>query len=361
VVTGRVGDEGAAAGVDWGTLARLEGTLVILMGMTNRAEIVAALRQGGKPADTPVAVIERGTTPAQRVVRTTLEQLADVALGSPAVIVVGPVAALGEEEVPAAPGPLAGRRVVVTRSGTRGRGLVEALQQAGARTVEMPLTTQTGPSDGGAALRAAALEVASYRWVIFTSVNAVHRFMGELRDARALGSASVAAVGPATADALRMTGVEPDLIPAEHWAQGLIEAFPDRHPEANGRILFPCADQAPTTLADGLGLKGWEVTSVEAYRTVNLPAAEPELLAQVAAADAVTFTATSSIRAYLALRTPDGTPLPVPPHVVCIGPTTAGSARSLGLTGVEAAWGASAEGMVAVLVHLLVGEHGDGS
>jgi uroporphyrinogen III methyltransferase/synthase len=149
VVTGRVGDPTAPGGVDWGTLGRLEGTLVILMGMASRAEISAALVQAGRPADTPTAVIERGTTSRQRVVRTTLDKLAAVDLSSPSVIVIGAVAALGAvKSALHDPGPLAGRTIVVTRAEPRARGLVEALQRAGAETIEMPLTTQTGPAGG---------------------------------------------------------------------------------------------------------------------------------------------------------------------------------------------------------------------
>ena len=179
--------------------------------------------------------------------------------------------------------------------------------------------------------------------------------MAELRDARALGPVLVAAVGPATADALRRNGVEPDLVPAEHSARGLVEEFPAAEDAGEGdgagrRVLFPCADIAPDTIVEGLGGKGWEVRRVEAYRTVARSAPEPEVLARVAAADAVTFTATSSLEAFLALRTPEGTPVPVPPHVVCIGPTTAAAARAAGLAGVDEAWGASAEGIVAELI-----------
>ena len=76
VVTGRVGDPTAPGGVDWDVLAKVGGTLVILMGMQTRTEIAGALQRGGKPADTPTAVIERGTTSTQRVVRTTLDRLA---------------------------------------------------------------------------------------------------------------------------------------------------------------------------------------------------------------------------------------------------------------------------------------------
>ena len=150
-------------------------------------------------------------------------------------------------------------------------------------------------------------------------------------------------------------------MPAAHWAQGLIEEFPDANPERGEvRVLFPCAEQAPSTIPEGLREKGWEVRPVEAYRTVALPPPDPERLGRVAHADAVTFTATSSVQAYVALKGPDGAPLPVPPLVVCIGPTTAQRARALGMTGVEEAHGTSTEGIVAALIHRLAGSHPTG-
>jgi uroporphyrinogen III methyltransferase / synthase len=367
VVTGRVDDP--ANGVDWDALAKVDGTLVILMGVKDRAEIAAALVRGGKPESTPTAVIERGTTTDQAVVRTTLGQLGEITVGSPSVIVVGPVAALGVVGSPRpGPAPLAGRSVVVTRSGLRGRSLVEALHRAGAETVEVPLTEQVGPSDGGVALRAAAKELGNYRWAVFTSVNAVERLMGELRDARSLGSLLVAAVGPATAGALRAAGVEPDLVPAEHRAAGLVAEFPEHEPDSPGNepsssgnepsssgnlVLFPCAEEVPSTIFEGLGAKGWEVRRIPAYRTVALPPPEDWLLERMAHADAITFAASSSATAYAALKGADGHPLPVPPLVICLGPTTASDARALGMTGVEEADGPSSEGIVAALARNL--------
>jgi uroporphyrinogen III methyltransferase/synthase len=248
--------------------------------------------------------------------------------------------------------PLSGRTVVVTRSGSRARDLVEQLQVAGADVIELPLTQQTDPLDAGAALRAAAADAQRHRWVVFTSANAVHRFLGELRDARSLGSVLVAAVGPATGDALRMSGVEPDLVPAEHWAPGLVDAFPIRGPsDPSGTVLFPCAEQAPPTIDQGLKEKGWEVERVVAYRTVALPPPDAGLLQRLSDADAVTFTATSSVKAYLELAGADGLPLPVPPLVICIGPTTARNARELGLRNVHEAHGVSSEGIVRALIH----------
>ncbi len=93
-VTVVTGNAGQAGGVDWASLARAGGTLVVLMGMAERAAIADALLAAGRPPDTAVAVVHWGTTDRQQVVRTTLAGLADVALPPPATIVVGPVAAL---------------------------------------------------------------------------------------------------------------------------------------------------------------------------------------------------------------------------------------------------------------------------
>jgi uroporphyrin-III C-methyltransferase len=94
VVTGRVGDASAADTVDWQALGNAGGTLVILMGVSERADIAARLIAGGRLPDTPAAVVHWGTATGQEVVRTTLDGLASVALPAPSVIVVGPVAAL---------------------------------------------------------------------------------------------------------------------------------------------------------------------------------------------------------------------------------------------------------------------------
>jgi uroporphyrin-III C-methyltransferase len=94
VVTGHVGDRSAPGGVDWHSLGRAGGTLVILMGMSERAQIAAELIGGGRDAGTPVAVVHWGTTGDQQVVRSTLGRLSSIELPAPSTIVVGPVAAL---------------------------------------------------------------------------------------------------------------------------------------------------------------------------------------------------------------------------------------------------------------------------
>lgn len=80
--------------VNWRALARVGNTIAVLMGVAHRGEIAAELQAGGLAADTPVAAVESATTGHQRVIRCTLAELGDTEVASPAVIVIGAVAAL---------------------------------------------------------------------------------------------------------------------------------------------------------------------------------------------------------------------------------------------------------------------------
>ena len=131
--------------------------------------------------------------------------------------------------------------------------------------------------------------------------------MGELRDARALGATLVAAVGPATADALRRPGVEPDLVPAEHRAAGLVAEFPDYEPGSPGNlVLFPCAELAPSDHSRGVGGQGLGGPTRRGLPDGCAAATRRWLLDRMAHADAVIFAASSSAAAYAALKGPDG-------------------------------------------------------
>jgi uroporphyrinogen III methyltransferase/synthase len=320
VVTGHE-DPWAATDTDWEAVARVGGTIVILMGVATRAAIAERLMAGGRPGSTPVAAVTWGTRPEQRTVRTTLSGLANAAIAAPATIVVGEVAGLDlrwfEDR------PLFGRRVVVTRSRDQASELSDALRALGAETIELPAIELADPADGGASLRDAAADIASYHWVVVTSPNTVPRLFAHLRDARALGGVQVAAIGPGTAAVMRSHGVEADLVPERFVAESVVDAFPS----GPGRVLLPRAAVARDVLPDGLRAKGWTVDVVEAYRTEPAQPA-PDELAAAASADAITFTSSSTVSNFLALAGADR----VPPVVACIGPVTAATARSAGLT-----------------------------
>jgi uroporphyrinogen III methyltransferase/synthase len=349
VVTGQVGDGTGPGGVDWESLARANGTLVILMGMSTRGEIARRLQAGGRPAGEPVAVIEWGTTPRQRVARTTLGELGSVRLGSPAVIVVGPVAGLGLSSPD--PRPLHGRSVVVTRAPAQAGSLSRALFAAGARVIELPVIEIADAPEERESLQRAAEQVGQYQWLAFTSANAVERFLPLVSDVRKLASIRVAAVGRATAGALEGHQLIADLVPARSNAEGLVDQLPAT--TTGGRVLFVKAAGASDALGIGLTAKGWAVDEVIAYRTVDAPSPRAEVAATVAGADVVTFASASAVAAYLRLRDTEGRPLPVPPVVACIGQTTSVAARAAGLSvAVEPARASVESLVVAIAVHL---------
>jgi uroporphyrinogen III methyltransferase/synthase len=344
IVTGQEGEAGVP--VEWEAVARVGGTVAVIMGVAKREEIARRLMAGGLPADTPVAAVTWGTRPEQRTCRTTLGGLAGAPIESPAVMVIGAVASLDLPWYEAR--PLFGRRVIVTRAREQASGLVERLHELGAATVELPVIEIGEPDDGGAALREAAGRVGGYDWVAFTSANAVSRFFRALAgigsDTRALAGCRVAAIGPGTADALGAAGVRADLVPERFVAESLLDAFPP----GPGRVLLPRAAVARDALPAGLAERGWSVDVVEAYRTV-VARPSPEALAAAATADAVTFTSSSTVTNYLAV----GGDLPVPPVVACIGPITADTARAAGLTVDVVAAEHTIEGLVTALTAAL--------
>jgi uroporphyrinogen III methyltransferase/synthase len=344
VVTGHVGDLARPRGVDWISLGKAGGTLVILMGMERRKEIASELLRAGRSPDEPVVVTQWGSTPRERHVRTTLADLGDVELGSPSVIVVGAVAGL---ELKPPPRPLTGLSVVVTRASDQAGPLVSALSDAGARVIELPMIRICDAPDGGSALLSVARDVQRYSWVVFTSTNAVHRFVPLLRDGRSLAGVKLAAVGRATRDALARYNLVADVVPATQSARALVDALPDA-PGGTGlerlvdgsesgeenksrRVLFPRAEIALDTVPEGLRRKGWQVDEVVAYTTS--PVTPVSLDQASAAADAgwAIFTSPSTVENYLAARDDSGASLVVPAHVVCVGGTTAAAARRAGL------------------------------
>jgi uroporphyrinogen III methyltransferase/synthase len=319
VVTGHE-DPWAAKDTDWDAVARVGGTIVVLMGVATRGAIAARLMEGGLAADTPVAAVRWGTRPEQHSVRTTLGGLGAAALDPPATIVIGAVAGLDLRWFEAR--PLFGRSVVVTRARDQASELATRLRAAGATTVELPVIRVADASDDGAALRDVAARVHEYDWVVLTSANGAERLCRELRDARALGAARVAAIGPGTATVLRRWGVAADLVPLRFVAESMVEAFPS----GTGRVLLPRAAVARDALPDGLRAKGWMVDVVEAYRTERAPVTEA-MRAAARSADAVTFTSSSTVTNYLEAVGGDA----VPGVVACIGPVTAETARRRGL------------------------------
>ena len=343
----------------WAALATQGGTLVFVMGMRALGAIVEALLQHGLAPETPAAVIHRGTTGRQVTVTATLAdlpgQVREARLAAPSVIVVGHVVSLRAHMQWFEQRPLFGRRVVVTRPREQAGELVCLLEEQGAEVVLFP-TIQIVPPSNPAIFTRAMAQLASYDWIVFTSVNGVRSFIDHLavsgRDVRELGRARLAAIGPETAGALERWLLRPAVVPTDFRAEGLLDALAGEDLRGQ-RFLLPRASGARAILPAQLTARGAHVDEVVAYETVVPAGLDVDgLRAELAAGqiDGVTFTSSSTVLNFVQLLGTDAFRTECSPAVACIGPVTAATARELGLDVAVEARSYTAAGLADALV-----------
>jgi uroporphyrinogen III methyltransferase / synthase len=231
---------------------------------------------------------------------------------------------------------LEGRTIVVTRAAAQAQRLSQLLEAAGARVLEAPAIV-IAPPPSWQPLDDALDVLEQFTWVIFTSVNGVAMVDRRL-PARGLSWAGlagrrVAAIGPATADALAEHGVRADLVPAEYRAEGLLERLRGVITPAD-RVLLPRAAQTRDVLVTELRRLGAQVTEVPAYTTRRADAGTARLREALAAGtiDAVTFTSSSTARNFAELFSEDERRAWLSRVTVAsIGPITAATAAEYGM------------------------------
>ena len=237
----------------------------------------------------------------------------------------------------AAARPLTGKAVVVTRPRAQAQAFASLLEAAGARVLLMP-TIVIEPPVSWAPLDRALERLGDYRWAVFTSVNGVEMTRRRLeekgRGADALRGRRLAAIGPATAEALRAIGLEPEVVPEEYVAEALAERLRVLI-GAGDRVLLARAAETRDVLVTLLEAAGATVDEVPAYQTRPERAgglAELRGALRAGAVDVVTFTSSSTVRHFAALFPGEDLPgLLRGVRVACIGPVTRATAEALGL------------------------------
>jgi uroporphyrinogen III methyltransferase/synthase len=335
-LTGHEDPQKTESSIDFGALARLGGTQVMLMGVERIESIAREMMEKGMRRDLPVAFIRWATTGRQETLVGTLENIAErvatSGFSAPAVAVFGDVVALRDQLNWFEDRPLSGKRIVVTRTRTQAGVLSEELRALGADVIELPTIRIEPPSD----LRAFAelvQEAHAYDWIVFTSPNGVTAFFDLFYklydDAREIGGARIAAIGAATAQRIKEFRLHVDLQPEEFVAEALVREFRKEGGVENLRILLARAEKARDLLPKELSALGAIVDEGFAYRTVpetrDETGARRRLLEE--GADLITFTSSSTVENFLAL----GLPWPARMQVASIGPVTSKTARDRGL------------------------------
>ena len=243
-------------------------------------------------------------------------------------------------------GPLKGKRVLVTRPREQAKSFADRLRALGAEPILLP-AIEIAPLTNYFELDSALLKLADFDWVVLTSVNGVEALRSRMAalgiSSEQLSARRLAAIGPATADALAAFCRRPDVVPDEYVAEAIFKHLPN---VAGKKFLLARADIARPDLAILLKKAGAVVTEVAAYRIVTAPA---EQLAK--RPDFITLTSSSAARATLEglqrekwLR---HTPL------VCIGPVTAATVREMGYDVAATAECYTTDGMIKALVSLV--------
>ena len=361
-VTAREDPAKAASTVNWSALAGID-TVVIYMGVGNLREVIGRLIAAGRDGRTPAAIIASAGTPRQQTVTAPLAELPEAAeaagIAPPAVTIVGDVVTMREKLAWVEKLPLFGRTVLVTRPARQAADLSNRLAQLGAAAIAAPAVEIAEPDDWSAVDDALG-RLGEFDLVAFTSVNGVEAFDRRCRclglDARSLGGVTIAAIGQATADALRARFIDPDIMPEDFTTAALGEAIVSAGNCAGRRILLPRADIAEPALAQRLGSAGAHVEEVAIYRTVRPAALSDEAVAALSGRQVhwVTFTSASTVANFLALLAEAGTDpaeaLAPPVKLAAIGPVTAEAIRAAGLAPAAIAAEHTLDGLVAAIV-----------
>lgn len=358
-VTGHEDPRKFESEVDWGKLASLPGTLVSFMGVKNLPRIIKSLLKGGKLPRTPVAVVEWGTLPRQRVImgalKNILKKTRQAKLDSPALMIIGEVTRLRKKLAWFEKRPLWGKTVLVTRARAQASELVRRLSEKGAQVVEYP-TVQIDPPSDWRPLEKAIRGLSRFDWVVFTSTNGVYFFfecMKRLkRDARIFANVKVAAIGEATAQALREKGIQPDLVPREFTSAELFKSLKERGLLQGKKFLLARANIAPPSLKNTLQKEGAEVFEIETYRTVPISRKNKELLdwLRKGKINYITFTSSSTVRNFFK-QVPSALQKNLKTQLVSIGPVTSEALREYGLEPEREAKVHTIEGLIAVLMN----------
>jgi len=340
IVRGHENESDATSSIEWAGLAAATGTVVCYAGTKQIQAMTQALIGHGRAADETAALIYDATLPSQRTVEGTLGTIASLADAQrPALMVIGAVAGLRAHLRWFDNRPLAGRRIVVTRSREQATELIDMLEERGAEAIPAQAIRIAAAEDPGP-LDEACRNAGSFNWIIFASANAVDYFMRGLLangDVRDLHGVRLCTVGPSTASRLQRYGIRVDLTPAEFRADALVQALKGSGSLKNQRILVPRANIARDRLAEELREAGADVVDVIAYRTLPGGAdrdGEYDVYRMLLdhQIDAVTFASASAVRNFVTMIGQEqAADLLHSTVVASIGPVTAEAAQQLGI------------------------------
>lgn len=328
--------------INWSELAKNTDTVVFLMGMKNLKLITEELLNHGKNKNTPVAVIRRGTTPSQKTIRGTLDNISqkikNAKISPPAIVIIGDVVNLRENIMWYEKKPLFGKKILITRAKDQAEEFANKIYELGGEPLFFP-TIKIVDADSyekfDSTIDKLDKDRKAYDWIIFTSSNAAKKFFRRIfslgKDIRIIGSLKVAVVGKSTKKVLEQFGIKADFVPDKFVAESIVEGL-KKIVKTEEKILFPKAKVTRDVIPDELRKIGVAVDELVVYKTVAENNPPREILDELkdGGIDYITFTSSSTAKNFAKLVGDTSSNIISRAKICSIGPITSKTLNELG-------------------------------
>lgn len=310
-------------------IAKLDGTLVFLMGIKNLPIIVNDLVTNGKDPKTPIAIIEKGATANQRVTIGNLETIITMAqerkIVPPAITIIGEVVKLRDTFKWFEDTQLFGKKVLVTRDRRQAGEFSDKIEKIGGVAVELPFIEIESTLD-----KLDREMLKSYSALLFNSPNGVREFMNKVGDIRDIAHLKIGAVGSKTKELLEGYKIKADFIPEEYLVERLAEEAV-KHTQAGEKILIITSDISPCDTDKFNSIYDRHFDKIVAYKTKKIVREKEEVLNTLKKVEIVTFLSSSTVDAFMASIENDAEAVKNI-KFASIGPVTSETMKKYGLT-----------------------------
>lgn len=279
-------------------IAKLEGTLVFLMGIKTLPIIVSDLVKNGKDPKTPVAIIEKGATADQRVTVGTLENIIEKAkerkIVPPAITIIGEVVNLRETFKWFEDKNLFGKKILVTRDKNQAGEFSNKIEKMGGVAVELPFIEIESVLS-----KVTSEDLKEYSALLFNSPNGVREFMKKIDDIRSLAHLKIGAVGSKTKELLEEYKIKADFMPEEYMVSKLAELSLE-YTKSGEKILIITSDISPCDTDKFNSMYDREFHKIVAYNTKKITREKKEVCDALNKVEVVTFLSSSTVDAFYA-------------------------------------------------------------
>lgn len=310
-------------------IAKLEGTLVFLMGIKNLPIIVEDLITNGKDPKTPIAIIEKGATADQRVTTGTLENIVQISKENkvlpPAITIIGEVVNLRDNFKWFENSKLFGKKVLVTRDRRQAGEFSDKIEKMGGFAEELPFIEIESTLD-----KIDKQLLKEYSVLLFNSPNGVREFMEKIEDIRDIAHLKIGAVGSKTRELLENYKIKADFTPQEYLVEKLVEEA-IKHTTTGDKILIVTSDISPCDTDKFNSIYDRHFDKLVAYKTKKIIREKEEVLETLKNIEIVTFLSSSTVDAFMESINFD-TEAVKNIKFASIGPVTSETMRKYGLT-----------------------------